>query len=277
MATETQEQTRKATRSVWLFFVLSFAISWGIWIPTLLLVQKGEESHPLIFVGGYGLFLSAIIVTWRVEGIAGLRKWLARTFRLRVNIVWYLLALFLLPVGIALVQFGLYLFLGGQADFSSVPPWWNYLLSVPIAALFAGGNEEPGWRGFALPKMLTITSPLVASLVIGVIWAGWHIPLFFSQAWLGSTPFVWFLLNTVVLSVIMTWLYLKSSGSVLPVMLFHQATNLVWNYFPMETDVLPTADDWLVLKTLVYGIVAFILLGATAGQIGFSAHDEKGT
>jgi membrane protease YdiL (CAAX protease family) len=275
MALETQEQIRKDARAVWSFFVLSFTISWGIWIPTLWLLQKGEESHPLIFVGGFGLFLSAIIVTWRVEGVSGLRKWLARTFRLRVNIVWYLLAMFLLPIGIALVQFSLYLLLGGQADFSSAPPWWSYLLSVPIAALFAGGNEEPGWRGFALPKMLTSTSPLVASLVIGGMWAAWHIPLFFS-AWLGSTPFAWFLLNTVFLSVIMTWLYLKSSGSVLPVMLFHQATNTVWNHFPMETDILPTADDWLVLKTLVYGIVAFIILVATKGQIGFTAPDERG-
>ena len=173
---------------------------------------------------------------------------------------------------LALAQFGLYLLLGGQADFSCA----NCLLAAPITALFAGGNEEPGWRGFALPKMLTSISPLAASLVIGVLWAAWHIPLFFSQAWLGSMPFAWFLLYTVFLSTIMSWLYLKSSGSVLPVMLFHQATNHVWNYFPMGTDVLPTTEDWLVMKTLVYRIAALIILITTRGQLGFTAHDKSG-
>ena len=63
------------TRKVWFFFILTFAISWVIWIPVILFLQEGANLHPLILVGGYGPFLSAIIVTWKVEGRASLRNW----------------------------------------------------------------------------------------------------------------------------------------------------------------------------------------------------------
>ncbi len=250
------------------FLIFAFAFSWCLWIPDI--ISRGGKVSLLIYAGGFGPFLSAVFVIWIVEKKLGLYQWFHRTFRLRINILWYLLGALFLPTGVVLLQFGLYLLWGGQPDFSNALPWWLYLLNLPIVMLFAGGNEEPGWRGFALPKLLIKRNPVTASLILGIIWTIWHVPLFFLAEWGGAeTPFVWFLANVVGLSFIMTWLYHRSSRSVFPVMLFHQATNIIWNYFPMPDDVLSGMDDFIVLKTIVYWTIAIVLIIATKGRLGY--------
>jgi membrane protease YdiL (CAAX protease family) len=252
------------------FFIFAFAISWCIWIPEI--IVTGGKMSLLTYAGGFGPFLSAAFVILVVEKRAGLHQWLRRIFRLRINILWYLVGALFLPIGVVLFQFGLYSLWSGQPDFSNALPWWLYLLNLLILMFFAGGNEEPGWRGFALPKLLTKRNPLTASLILGMIWTAWHIPVFFNPEWSGyETPFVWFLVNTVGLSFIMTWLYCRSSRSVFPVMLFHQATNIIWNYFPMPDDVLAGLDDFIVLKTIVYWTIAIVLIIATKGRLDYQS------
>ena len=267
--------------SVWIkkhqviaFFIFTFAFSWCLWIPEIIIT--GGKMSLLTYAGGFGPFLSAVVIIWIVEKRAGLHQWFRRTFRLRINILWYLLGALFLPIMVVLLQFGLYLLWGGQPDFSNASPWWLYLLNLPIVMLFAGGNEEPGWRGFALPKLLTKRNPLTASLILGILWASWHIPQFFNPLWSGAeTPFAWFLANVVGLSFIMTWLYYRSSRSIFPVMLFHQATNIIWNYFPMPDDVLSGIDDFIVLKTIVYWTIAIVLLIATKGRLGYQSEPSS--
>jgi membrane protease YdiL (CAAX protease family) len=258
------------------FFVFAFVISWTIWICVRLFLAKKGVFHPLYFVGVFGPLLSAVIVTWITERGSGLRKWIRTTFNFRIHIGWYLIGGLLGPIGVALYHFSLYLLLGGEPDFSKADSWWNYLLSVPIGALFAGGNEEPGWRGFALPQLLKKQHPLVASLFLGIMWAAWHVPLSLSTGSAGASyGFGWFIINTVGLSFIMTWLYFKSSMSVIPVMLFHQGTNHVWHYFPMPSDVIIGLPDWIVLKTIVYWTIAITLVIVTKGRLGSSIEERK--
>lgn len=152
------------------FFVFTFAISWIIWISVRLCIAQKGVLHLLYFAGVFGPFLAAIIVTSATENKSGLWKWLRQTFNFRINIGWYLLGGLLGPISVALYQFSLYMLLGGEFDFSKANPWWNYFISVPIGALFAGGNEEPGRRGFALPHLLKKQHPLVASLFLGIMW-----------------------------------------------------------------------------------------------------------
>lgn len=252
------------------FFIFTFAFSWCIWIPEV--IVTGGKMSVLTYIGGFGPFLSAVFITWIVKKGSGLKQWFRRTFRLRINILWYLLGALFLPVAVVLLYFGLYSLLGGKPDFSNASLWWLYPPSLLITMLFAGGNEEPGWRGFALPRLLTKRNPLIASLILGIIWAAWHIPVFYNQEWGGyGVPFYWFLVNTIGLSLIMTWLYCKSSRSVFPVMLFHQATNTIWSYFPMPDDVLTGMDDFLVLKTIVYWTIAIVLTIATKGRLGYQS------
>jgi membrane protease YdiL (CAAX protease family) len=257
---------------IYSFFILAFAISWAIWIPVILFVSKDGEFHPLLYIGGYGPFLSAALVTWIAEGGHGLRQWLKRTFRWRIHILWYIACWFLLPIiGLGLFRFCLYLLLGGQPDFSEALPWWNYLIAVPIGALFMGGNEEPGWRGYALPKLSKHLNPVAASLVLAVPWVVWHLPMYLLSGGGGYPPIEWFLIYVGGLSIITTWLYFKSSMSVIPLMLFHQGTNHIANYFPMPTDVLPGLTDWVVLTAIAYWTTAIVLLVATKGRLGYSA------
>jgi membrane protease YdiL (CAAX protease family) len=258
------------------FFIFAFAISWTIWISVRLFIAQKGVFHPFYFVGVFGPFLSAIIVTVITERSSGLWQWFRKTFNFRINIGWYLIGGLLGPIGVALYQFSLYLLLGGEPDFSKANQWWNYLISVPIGALFAGGNEEPGWRGFALPKLLKKQHPLVASLFLGIMWAVWHVPWYLSTGWPGEDYwFGWFLINTVGLSFIMTWLYFKSSMSVIPVILFHQGTNHVWHYFPMPSDVISGLPDWIVLKTIVYWTIAILLVIVSKGNLGFDLKNRN--
>jgi membrane protease YdiL (CAAX protease family) len=251
------------------FFVLAFALSWVVWIPVTLFLAEGEGFHPLNFVGAFGPFLAATMVTLVVGGWPGMKQWFRGVFRIRIGFHWHLIGWILLPIGVAATQFYLFLSLGGRPDFGCADHWWKFPLVLPIAALFAGGNEEPGWRGFALPKLLESRTPFAASILIGFLWAAWHLPLYLTRGWGGADEsLIWFFVNTAGLSVIMTWLYMKSSGSVIPAMLFHQGTNNVWSYVPMATSAQAGVPDWIVLKTIVYWTIAVILLAETRGRLG---------
>jgi len=130
------------------FFVFAYALSWILWIP---LVAAGEQVSPiagliLIIAGGFGPFLSAIIVTAIVKGKTGLRELRNRILKWRVGIRWYLLVLSF-PIIFALVSYGLYVQLGGTPqDFSSLQPWYHYssLPSCTYSSWVAGKRSQVG-------------------------------------------------------------------------------------------------------------------------------------
>ena len=193
------------------FFILAFTISWAIWIFVRFVIAQNGIFHPLYFIGVFGPFLSAVIVTGMTEKWSGLWQWFRKIFNFRINIGWFLLIGLLGPIGVALYQFSLYLLLGGEPDFSKTYPWLKYFIVVPITALFAGGNEEPGWRGFALPELLKIQHPLLASFFLGIMWAVWHyfpMPL---DVILGLPDYI--VLKTIVYWTIATILVIMTKGS----------------------------------------------------------------
>ena len=164
---------------------------------------------------------------------------------------------------------GIYVVLGGSWAEAAPPALLEgSLLFVPlfllILTLTDGLGEELAWRGFALPRMLTRYNALVASLVLGVIWALWHLPLLWTE---GNGMFhqpVWLLLMDVTAkSVLFTWVFLHTRGSVLIAMLFHGATNL----FLVSPDVASTGD--LTLPVLAAGakwalvVVLILVAGPT--------------
>ena len=213
-----------------LFFVLTFLISWSLMIPW---ARDGGDTFPLA-IAGYGPFLAAVIVIWISKGRTGLRHWLGKAFRLRIPIILYLAGAFLLPFVIGGLHYGLYRVLGGEPDFSTALSWDLYPANLLLVALLYGGNEEPGWRGFALPALLERFHPLLAAIVLGVIHSAWHLPLL-SQY---GTTFGWYLFNLIPLTVGLNWFYLKSRGSVIPVMLLHAGTNAIGNFVPTPMVVL---------------------------------------
>jgi membrane protease YdiL (CAAX protease family) len=219
-------------RSLRLFWFLAFGITWGagglgILVAAVHSSASFTASNPLYFLAGWGPTLAGVIVTWRRSGWIGLRLLLRRTWPTRAGLTWY----FAVVVG-----YPAFLVAAGQLaapdrllSLASLPRLLP-LLAVTLLRDTGPLGEEPGWRGVALPGLLQRRSPVTASLVLGCIWGVWHLPAFFisslSQSHL-SLPL--FLLGTVSLSLIMTWLYVRTQGDLLLMILVHLVTNFAVN------------------------------------------------
>ena len=198
------------------FFAFAYALSW--W-PSVLYLLTGWGS-PIL---GCGPFLAAIVVLSLTSGKPGLKQLFHSMLKWRVAPRWWAVAI-LLPVAVTLAAAGMNIALGAQipsgADlgrWTSVLPTALVILLIP---LFGGAWEEPGWRGYALPRLLARRSALEASLVLGALWALWHVPLFLTgkQHWSD-------LLLVVTVCVVLTWLFQNVLGSVLVTMVFHAINN----------------------------------------------------
>jgi uncharacterized protein len=201
------------------FFVLAFVLSWWPW----LLYSFDLVPNPIV---GFGPFLAALVVLALSEGRSGVVGLLRRMVRWRVGLRWYAVAL-LLPIVVTLTAAVLNVFvlgaqrtssaaeLGGLSSFLTM-----FFLWLLIPGL-AGTWEEPGFRGYALPRLQVGRSALLASLILGVLWAFWHLPFVATgeDIWIDAFlfPFIW--------SPVYTWLFNNASGSVLIVMLFHNMNN----------------------------------------------------
>ena len=215
-------------RSEPLFFLLTFAFSWSLWVP---IVVIGAEPSALLAiavgVGAAGPSFAGLLCTARDEGWAGVRRVLRSLVDWRVGARWYALALGC-PIAVALVAVAIHrLVVGNDAEFRVET---STILLVPIGlmgGLFIGPlQEELGWRGFALSRLLDRWSSLRASLVLGVAWACWHLPLYAMDA--GGqerAPLAVFLASVVALSVLYTWFWVVTGGSLLIALLLHSATN----------------------------------------------------
>ncbi len=221
-------------RQLVFFFVAVFAWTWGI-VAIMILAPDwtaatfGDSDtafNPLFFLAVYGPSLSGIVLTGIFEGKRGLRELFARLHPMRARVRWY----FVVVVGMILLS--LLSGLGGGAlgltDMPTVGSVGSILAALGVALLAVPGplGEELGWRGFALPRLLGRWSPLTSSLVLGVIWAVWHLPAFvLSDSPQQAFNLPLFLLGAVALSVIVTWLFVRTNGSVLITILFHLMAN----------------------------------------------------
>ena len=255
-------------RMLVLYVVIAFAITWAILIPALVMVPE-EWQILFIIAAAFGPFLAAVITIWTNRGRAVLGRWLRQIFTLRIPIILYLAGAFVFPIGLGILHYGLYRVLGGKPDFSDAIPWYLYLLYLIPTALLTGGNEEPGWRGLALPALLERFHPIVAAIILGFIHSAWHLPLMNHY----DTTFGWYLLNVIPLTFMLNWFYCRSRKSVLPVMLLHAGTNVIGSFFPTPMDVLSGLGTYMVLRSIVYWAIAIVLVIVTKGKLG---HDSTG-
>jgi len=242
------------------FFVLAYALSWWAWIPYAL----GVFPNP---VASFGPFLAALLVLALTEGRAGVLGLLRRMVRWRVGPGWYAVAL-LLPVGLTVMATLLNLALGAErptpADLGRWTGIFGTLAVVLLVPGVGGAWEEPGWRGYALPRMQSRWSALTSALVLGVLIAGWHLPLIV----VGQVEYPDFVL-ILSAAVIFNWLFNHAQGSVLLIMLAHAANNAVsGSYFStMFSGADAVRESWLL--ALVWGVVALALILA-GGPRNFS-------
>jgi membrane protease YdiL (CAAX protease family) len=177
----------------------------------------------------------------------------------RVAARFYAYALGLPLLLLAVVNLELVL-LGHEVDLSLLPARLAYVGTLVFIAVLGGGLEEPGWRGFALPRLQERHTPLRATLVLGALWGAWHIPAY-------GTP-----LATVfpfVLAFFYTWLY-NASGSILLCILLHAS-------FTASIDNLVLAADSTTVDVALFGTVlvaAVTLIGLTRGRLGATRKAE---
>lgn len=237
-----------------IFFLLAYLFTWSNWLPQAL-TSRGIASIQvpgfLSLLAGYGPALAAIIVASLAYGRQGLRELFGRLLRWRVGFQWYLIALFL-PVLITVLALSINnLTEGIPPDFSAAgfpfgpaetPLWQKILILLLIFTLgFDGLGEELGWRGFALPRLLERYSPLISSLILGALWAVWHFPYALTEGtFLSEVPLHWFLINLLAVSIIYTWIFINTNGSLLPALLFHAMGNTISNLLPILP---PAATD----------------------------------
>ena len=226
------------------FFVLAFGITWVVWVPRAAGVPLGVVGQ----VSTWAPAIAALLAAALTGGRGAVRELGVRLVRWRVGWQWYVVVI-LGPAAFSLAVAGAYVLLGGSwADAAPPALREGSLLLLPlfllILALTDGLGEELAWRGFALPRLLTRYNALVASLVLGVLWGLWHLPLVWTE---GATMYqqpVWLLLLDIMAkSVLFTWVFLHTRGSVLLAMLFHGATNL----FAVSPEVSSTGDLTLPL------------------------------
>lgn len=216
------------------FFALAYGITWlssAVATPGLLPIELPAIVRGLgAILWHFGPALAAILVAGATGGTAALGALLSRLRVWRVRARWYLVVLFL-PLATRLVVVGLDLLLGGTPPlpFSAkgAPEGNPLLLFVPVFAgvlLQAGLAEEIGWRGLALPRLQARYKALVSSLILGILWAGWHFhPLYWPEM---HSVALWYVLGTLPITILFTWVYNSTGGSLLLTVLFHTASNV---------------------------------------------------
>jgi membrane protease YdiL (CAAX protease family) len=246
------------------FFVLTYALAWILWLPLVLLRDTIPATLGLVLsiLGSAVPSLLAIVLTALVLGRGALRKLLGRLLIWRVNPLWYLV-LILVPVALAGGMVALNTLVGGPAI--SVDATLLGAVILLAFMIFPGSamGEEIGWRGFALPRMQTRMSALSASLILGVFWGFYHLPLFFTgSAFRSPSIFIPFFISTIALSVILTWVYNSTGGSLLLVVLLHGTANL-----PLTLLLEPLGSRAMVPFLFFVGlmVVAAIVVVVVAG------------
>jgi membrane protease YdiL (CAAX protease family) len=242
--------------SIALYFVLSYAITWTIWAPIVASAQgwvKLNVPFALYYLGSFGPLLAAIIVTVLTEGDRGLRTLFGRLLKWQVRFgyiafsVFAPVALLIIAMTVTRLMTGTWpdIRLLGKADYL---PYLGIPAVMGLWLLTYGFGEEMGWRGFALPHLQTKRSARTAAVLLGILWAGWHFPAFFfrdTYQTMGLLGFPFFLVSLIFASILLTWLFNSTRGSLLMVIIFH------------------ALFDWLSVSE-AGGQYAAMIMGATA-------------
>jgi len=205
------------------FFVLTFALTW--WASIVYAVYPNPFP-----VFPYGPFLAAVIVLALTTGKTGVKDLLRRIVLWRVGLRWYAVALFL-PVALALAAVYLNVLLGASApSLEELGSWPSLLVLFPLTLLIGGPlGEEPGWRGYALPRLQTGRSALLASLILGALIALWHLPLLLTTE--EPVPAGAFFPEIIAGMIVVSWVYNNTQGSVLLAALIHTSHNTIEGFF----------------------------------------------
>lgn len=237
-----------------IFFALTFGIAWLL-MGAVVLEARGKldlpvPMIPLLLLGSWLPNLAAFfVIRQTMKDKNGVRNLIRGWCKWRVDLKWYLVSFS--PLLLLLIALGLHGLIQGSFPLSSEVVRLEFLFPLILMALITGATgEELGWRGFALPWLQTILSPLWSSVVLGLSWSVWHLPLWFGNLGFETTPFLIFTLIGVSFSVVATWACNNTKGSTFIASLFHLFLNVAIAY----TD-----------EVSLYFALAFVALALYAG------------
>ena len=252
-----------ARHSLPAFFALAFALTWPFMIADALRAHgflPADTQDYLLLGQAYGPTWAALIVTGATSGKAGIRGLLGKLLVWRVGPQWYAAAIGI-PFVLFFLPIQLYALLGGQAP--PLPTLSPSLILNLVVLLVVGGlinGEEIGWRGYALPRLQAQHNALTASLILGTITFLFHLPLFVtSDSIQTSMPMFGFLVEIVAGTVITTWIYNNTRGSLLLAYLGHAATN-TWGHSQVFPVTAAVPLFWLHVGLVVLVAVVIVIV-----------------
>ena len=267
----------RKNRNPWKFFWLTFAYSWIIWIPSVLdgiginlPFDITGYSIVVVIIGAFAPLLAAITLVTRAAGWKGTKAFLGQVFDFHFKPVYLLIAL-ALPLLIHAISHYLAIAIGlevAQTLFPAESPVAPIVLAIPyfiLMMLIGGGQEEFGWRGYAQQPLQEKIGVIPASLLIGVIWGLWHLPLWFMAGDLHSAySFFAFVIMTTSISLMYAWLYNSGGKKLLLVVIFHAMNNTAAPLLPFLHGIVgkPETAYWLysAVNVIIGIIFAYLLL-----------------
>ncbi len=256
-------------RSLAMFFLLTYVVTWMSWAAWVFSGGASAGHLPglrnLVFL--LGVFAPSFVAVWltaRNEGRAGVRSLLGRMLQWRVGLRWYAFAITYL-IGLKLAAALIHRLITGEWPRFGTVPWYFMVVGIVISTPVQAG-EEVGWRGYALPRLAARFGLARASVLLGIIWAAWHLPLFYiSGTDTTGQSFPLYLLGATALSVAIAWLYTRTNGSLLLTMLMHAAvnnTNIVSSFDQNATNpfALSTSLVAWIFTGLLWACAAYFLV-----------------
>jgi membrane protease YdiL (CAAX protease family) len=266
------------------YFVLAFAGSWIVEILPILVTwgYLSDAWTPAFYLAAFtGPFMAAFVMTSITGGGQGVHRLLERFLIWRVGWHWYAFILLGIPAVILAATLALP---GVASSFQGITPQFFVVYPLNFLVVFVIGGplaEEPGWRGFALPRMQPHFGPLGGSVLLGFLWACWHLPLFLTPSQHGGpgtdlgtffTNLPIFAASGVSLAVVFTWVFNHTRASIFLAVLLHASVDSSSKLVTLFSAPLVQNHDPEVL--LGFGVLALVLIAVTRGRLGYHVGQE---
>ena len=263
------------------FLISTFLFSWILWTPSVLeyfgVISFGSEelSNAIYFItiiiGAFGPAFGSFIALRNEK--QSFKKHLKKAISRKGIQKWGLFLIVILAIPLLINGSSILIGTLLQLEIPLMPlpadPWYTpYLLYIPyllFVSVLGGGQEEIGWRGYLQGELLKIYNPALTSLIIGFFWGVWHTPLWF-MLWDGHTftPYIGFVLMTMSISFVYSYIYQKSNGNMLAMILFHGSSNAAHAIFYLFYDDKPASAQnlyWIyVAVNVIAGLVVYSLM-----------------
>lgn len=269
------------THSLMVFFILTFILSWSIWIPMAMdhygiFPVKMDPGFVMIFrlFGTLGPAVSAIMISLIIGGKSSVNDLLGQIGKWRVHWKWYAAAALVFPA-LLLIAAGIYCLSPGTQPLPVQEVTAGSLIVIMIVMTISVLGEEIGWRGFALPKLQQRWTAFNSSIILGTIWTAWHLPFWMVLGELETFGWTYWLMSWAFVvggSIYITWFMNNTGNSLLMVVLFHWCYNVLSVGFLPLSGVVPA---YAILIILIWGVVIAVASPYAGKYLGWKKYGSR--